>query len=198
MSSEQGNVASAAGEGENDIDAMPSSKRESSVHFAESIMGPSQQPQCTTQRPSMLLDGKKKRESSLDLRKQIPDSLLLNDNSERAIIDDMSSSVAASKRRSSKFTDGGCFHRLFLNPTYPLRKQMLLTFGCVSSMTILLVMVVSIIASIATGNAVKEESNANIERWVDGFTGRMSRYVAEALSPKIMVSVVSSGGLDIS
>ena len=132
-----------------------------------------------------------KRKSSLHSRRHIPDSLLLNDRN--AIIDDMAGSISTEKsRRGSVIGTNvqGCFHRFFLNPSYPLRRQMLLTFGSVSSLTILLVMIVSIIASITTGNAIKEKSNVNVEEWVDDFTTTTFRFVAEALSPKIMVSAL--------
>jgi len=84
----------------------------------------------------------------------------------------------------------GCCHDLFLNPAYSLRRQMLLTFGTVTSLTILLVMIVSIIAAVATGDAIKDQANVNVEEWVDGYTVSTSRLVAEALSPKIMVSAL--------
>ena len=131
-----------------------------------------------------------RRQSSLDLRKSIPEGLLLHDN-QNAIMDDMrgSTSVRKALRGGMLSTNvTGCFHRVFLNPSYPLRRQMLFSFGSVSSLTILLVMVVSIIASIFTGSVIKKESNINVEQWVDDFMRSTSRYVSEALSPKIMVS----------
>mmetsp|Transcript_18225 Transcript_18225/g.39386 ORF Transcript_18225/g.39386 Transcript_18225/m.39386 type:complete len:1769 (-) Transcript_18225:63-5369(-) len=130
----------------------------------------------------------KRQSSSYEMRINIPDGLLLNDN-RNAIMDDMTGSIPSSKApRGSKLGTNvpGCFRRLFLNPSYSLRRQMLLTFGSVSTLTILLVMIVSIIASIATGKSIKDESNANIEQWVDVVLSSTSRHVAVALSPKIM------------
>ena len=133
--------------------------------------------------------GMASRRSSLDSRKEIPDSLLLDHN---AIIDDVSGSGAQDAHRGSYIGTElqGCFHRFFVNPSFPLRRQMLLTFGSVSSLTILLVMAVSIIASITTGDAIKKESNTIVEQWVDKFTITTSQLIAEALSPKITVSAL--------
>ena len=142
--------------------------------------------------------------SSLDLRKKIPDSLLLNEGSQIAIADDMKGDNnmqrSSLRRRGSNVLGtnmSGFFHNLFLNPAYPLRRQMLLTFGTVTSLTILLVMIVSIIAAVATGNAIKDEANVNVEEWVDGYTVTTSRLVAEALSPKIMVSDLEILSVDV-
>ena len=132
------------------------------------------------------------------MRKDIPSSLdVLNASARKAIKDDMKQSTSAGAGR--KFSRKGSalavttnicgwFRRLFLNPSYPLRRQMLLTFGTVSSLTILLVMIVAIVASIATGNVIKDETNTNVEQWIDDFTVSTSRLVAEALSPMIMPS----------
>ena len=143
--------------------------------------------------------------SPLDLPKKIPDSLLLNEGSQIAIADDMKGDNnnmqrSSLRRRGSNILEtnmSGFFHNLFLNPAYPLRRQMLLTFGTVTSLTILLVMIVSIIAAVATGNAIKDEANVNVEEWVDGYTVTTSRLVAEALSPKIMVSELEILSVDV-
>ena len=51
-------------------------------------------------------------------------------------------------------------------------------------------MIVSIVATVATGEAIQRESSENVNAWVDGFMGSTSRLVAEAIGPKIMVSVL--------
>eukprot|EP00581_Thalassiosira_minuscula_P018246 CAMPEP_0183718454 /NCGR_PEP_ID=MMETSP0737-20130205/11702_1 /TAXON_ID=385413 /ORGANISM="Thalassiosira miniscula, Strain CCMP1093" /LENGTH=301 /DNA_ID=CAMNT_0025948013 /DNA_START=220 /DNA_END=1122 /DNA_ORIENTATION=+ len=124
-----------------------------------------------------------RRKSSLDSRRNIPDSFLLRTRND--IIED---GMKDSTKRNSliRVTAQGCFYRFFLNPSYPLRRQMLLTFGSVSSLTIVIVMLVSIIASITTGNAIKEKSNVNMGNWVEEITISTSQFVSEALSPKIM------------
>jgi hypothetical protein len=128
------------------------------------------------------------RHSSAELRKSIPDGLLaydhqyaLNDDLKYGILDNISSSSIGEEKRN-------CFHRIFLNPSYPLRRQMMLSFGTVSSLCILLVMIISIIATIGTGTAIKRESSDNVHAWVENFMGSTSRFVAEALSPKLIVS----------
>lgn len=72
------------------------------------------------------------------------------------------------RRSSSKVLSAthGWFHKVLLNPKYSLRKQMMLTFGSASALTIVVVMVVAIIASVLTGNSIKAESAANVETWV--------------------------------
>ena len=80
----------------------------------------------------------------------------------------------------------GCFRRIFLNPSYSLRKQMLLTFGAVSTLTILVIMLVSIIATYVAGYQAKEESKATAEQLIKVSLGTTARYVAEAISPRIM------------
>jgi len=139
-------------------------------------------------REQMMDRRKSSRGSSLDLRKSIPNSLLLTDSS--AIIDDMNGGggrKSLTKRQSTfnKLNDD-VIHRFFLNPRWSLRRQMLSTFGTVSSLSILLVMIVSIIAAVYTGNDIKEEANVSVEEWVDSFTITTSRLVAEAVSPLIM------------
>ena len=64
----------------------------------------------------------------------------------------------------------------------------MLTFGSVGVCTVGLVMIVGILASVFTGRAIQRESGRNVEGWVNEFMGSTSRLVAEALSPKIMVS----------
>lgn len=77
---------------------------------------------------------------------------------------------------------------MVLNVKYPLKRQMMLSFGSIGALTIVLVMVVGIMASHFTGEAIKKESSGNVDAWVSGFMGSTSRLVAEALGPKIMVS----------
>jgi len=123
-----------------------------------------------------------RRASSLELRRDIPTTLLFN---HVAIADDMQKPNDDDDDATAAL---GCFRRSFLNPRYPLRRQMMLTFGSVSSLTILLVVMVSIAASNWTGDAIKEESNDNVEEWVGEFTSTTSRFVAEAIAPKIMLT----------
>ena len=126
---------------------------------------------------------------SLELRKEIHGSLLLHDDD--AIRADMRSSGVAAPDGRGQGDEHGRLRRLFLNPSYSLRRQLLLTFGTVSSLTILLVMIVSIVASIATANAIKEKSSDVLEGWVEGIMGTTARSAAEALSPSIIYDNVA-------
>jgi hypothetical protein len=67
---------------------------------------------------------------------------------------------------------------------------MMLSFGSVGVITIVLVMIVSASAARRTGVTIRGESGENVEVWVEGFMGSTARLVAEALSPKIMVSAL--------
>ena len=138
-----------------------------------------------------------RRSNSLELRK-VPDHILLTARS--AIMDELESQSSrgmggsdvgggGKKRRSSSkvlSATHGWFHKVLLNPKYSLRKQMMLTFGSVSALTIVVVMVVAIIASVLTGNSIKAESAANVETWVKQSLGTTARYVAETVSPRLM------------
>jgi len=135
-----------------------------------------------------------RRSNSLELRK-VPDHILLMARS--AIMDDLGSQssrdtgsdgVLKKERSSSKLllATHGWFHRLLLNPKYSLRKQMMLTFGSVSALAIVIVMIVAIIASVLTGNSIKDESATYVETFVKQSMGTTARYVAETLSPRIM------------
>ena len=135
---------------------------------------------------------KRRRQSSLHLRKQpseysISSEIHISSVVEESTAGTLKHSDSGSKKKTD-FQMKGCFHRLFLNPSYSLRRQMLLTFGSVSSLTIILVMIVAIIASLSTGNAVKDKATVSVEEWVEEFASSTSKYVAQALSPKIMVS----------
>lgn len=126
--------------------------------------------------------GRGKRASSLELRRKIPDNLLYDP---AAILDDGAGDAPGG---GGSGADGGCFRRLFLRPSFSLRRQMLLTFGSISSVTILLVVLVSVAALFTTGNVIKKKSNDNFKDWVDELTAGSSRFVAEAISPKLVVS----------
>ena len=143
-----------------------------------------------------------RRSNSLELRK-VPDHILLTARS--AIMDELESQSSRGlgmglgvglgpgpggrKRRSSSkvlSATQGWFRKVLLNPQYTLRKQMMLTFGSVSALTIVVVMIVAVIASVLTGNSIKAESAANVEGWVKQSLGTTARYVAETVSPRLM------------
>lgn len=139
-----------------------------------------------------LNDGRERRTrraSSLELRKSVPNNILFSRDAIKEDLENKGTSTDKMRRASSfQLHMNGCFHNLFLNPSYPLRRQMMLTFGSVSTLTILLVMIVSIVATVMTGNYVKSEATPDVEEWVDEFMSSTTRYVAQTLSPKIMVS----------
>eukprot|EP00581_Thalassiosira_minuscula_P003359 CAMPEP_0183739884 /NCGR_PEP_ID=MMETSP0737-20130205/58283_1 /TAXON_ID=385413 /ORGANISM="Thalassiosira miniscula, Strain CCMP1093" /LENGTH=187 /DNA_ID=CAMNT_0025974797 /DNA_START=1 /DNA_END=560 /DNA_ORIENTATION=+ len=70
-----------------------------------------------------------RRKSSLDSRKNIPESVLLRPRND--VMDSHSKQSSVVMENSKRLAEQGCFHRFFLNPSYPLRRQMLLTFGSV-------------------------------------------------------------------
>ncbi|KAL7547634.1 hypothetical protein ACHAWF_010919 [Thalassiosira exigua] len=134
----------------------------------------------------------KRRQSSLELRKNAPDADLLNasvsPHLKASASDDVGSGSGSGSGWLPRGGGGwrGGFRNLFLNPSYPLRRQMFLSFGCVSFVTIALVVVVTVAASIATGDAILDESDDHIEMWMEDVVRITPRYVSEAVSPKIM------------
>jgi hypothetical protein len=143
--------------------------------------------------PSLLNKQRSKRRTGLtsaELRKDVPAELSAY-NFQDTLSDDLRSTItSASQLKALSENERGCwgwFVKLFLNERYPLRRQMLLSFGTTAASTILLVMCVAIVATVLTGEAIKKESTENMDAWVDEFMGSTSRMVAEAISPKIMV-----------
>mmetsp|Transcript_25294 Transcript_25294/g.50638 ORF Transcript_25294/g.50638 Transcript_25294/m.50638 type:complete len:1747 (-) Transcript_25294:50-5290(-) len=80
----------------------------------------------------------------------------------------------------------GCWKAFFLNPSYSLRKQMLLTFGAVSTITIVGITVISIVAAYVAGHQAKQDSMENAEQLFKTSLGTTARYVAESISPRLM------------
>lgn len=75
------------------------------------------------------------------------------------------------------------------DPSYPLRRQMLLTFGSVPSLAILVVMIVSIIASITTVITVAtHQEHASSSSFVEGPTlsNDVTTNIINATQPKTM------------
>ena len=132
---------------------------------------------------------RKSRSSSLELRKSVPDIALLLEST--AIADDLESKSSAAssrkiKRSASKQHLLSWFKRVYLNPSFTLRRQMLNTFGSISAVVILLVMIASIVASKATGTTIKRSADQNVDLWVDEYLASTARYVSETISPKVV------------
>lgn len=136
--------------------------------------------------------------SSVSLRKDVPTDFLAYDEVD-VLSDDLQSTIVTSPsstvKHSHSFAYQTCWSRLFvplfLNEKYPLKKQMMLSFGAVAGLSIVLVVVVSVVSTIVTGEMIQRESSENVEAWVLGFMGSTTRLVVGAVGPKIMVSVCS-------
>ena len=80
----------------------------------------------------------------------------------------------------------GFLKSLFLNPSYSLRKQMFVTFGTISTITIGIIIIVSIASSYIAGYQAKQNSVTNAEELFKKTLGTTARYVAESISPRLM------------
>jgi len=132
---------------------------------------------------------RKSRSSSLELRKSVPDIAVLLEST--AISDDLESISSATTRKkitrsASKAQLRSWFKRVYLNPSFTLKRQMLNTFGSISAVVILLVMIASIVASKATGTTIKKSADQNVDLWVNEYLASTARYVSETISPKVV------------
>jgi hypothetical protein len=100
--------------------------------------------------------------------------------------------ASKNQKQAIKKQQLGCFKLFFLNPSYSLRKQMLVTFGTVSTLTILLIMIVSITATYVAGYHAKEDAMSNAEKLFKTSLGTTARYIAESISPKLMPTDVAN------
>ena len=79
----------------------------------------------------------------------------------------------------------GCLLRTCLRPKYSLRKQLLLSFGCVSVVSLGFAMITAIITALLAGEEVKNVSKTNLEHWAEGKLKLKSRYLAETVDQKL-------------
>ena len=169
-----------------DIEQPPSSQDKEQVEEGE---------EDDEEEPQVLQQTSKRRmaQRSTVLRKDVPVEFQLiipelNNNDDAKSTDLTTASTHTPKHEYSGGYIWKLYQKLVLNVKYPLRRQMMLSFGSIGVLTIVLVMIVGILASYLTGEAIKTESSRNVDAWVDGFMGSTCRLVAEALGPKIMVS----------
>ena len=135
-----------------------------------------------------------KRRSSLSLRK-VPIHILLGPEADF----ETENSVSSRERQENdgdptgelRFGGGWLLRKTCLRPNLRLRRQMMLSFGIVSTLTLCIMMVATITLSVSTGNSVKARCREPLDEWLSDNTAT-ARYVTEAFAPKLPSNIVDS------
>ena len=131
------------------------------------------------------------RRSSMELRR-MPVNVLLNPNCNETtsvLSEDLDEAKPQKKnrrpqRRGRKID---ILHTFCLRPKYTLRKQMMLSFGSITIITIAVVVIICIALSIAAGENVKSTAEATTKELAKGSLGYRARYLAESLTEKLIL-----------
>lgn len=122
--------------------------------------------------------------SSMELRRQPVDELLRPWQS-------TGGDTVASSRSDSDLEDEDesrdAMHRTCLRPGYTLSKQLMLSFGSISAVTIIFVLVVCIVVAISAGESVKSINADSFEVLAKDRQGTTARYLAESLDQRLML-----------
>mmetsp|Transcript_30884 Transcript_30884/g.92555 ORF Transcript_30884/g.92555 Transcript_30884/m.92555 type:complete len:1871 (-) Transcript_30884:814-6426(-) len=138
-----------------------------------------------------------KRKSSLELRK-VPHHILLGpdwdasgeaDSEDFFEVDD-SFEVDDVMHYEGKSTVRDVLQQTCLRPDYSLRKQLMLSFGTVSAVTMIFVMVTSIAVTISAGNRIEDASKESLESWVQDKASSSARYVSDAFTTLLPGDVI--------
>jgi hypothetical protein len=125
-----------------------------------------------------------RRASSYELR-CIPVNILFKPSPSEVASILSEGNLEASKREGS-IGKTDLLHRLCLRPGYTLKTQMMLSFGTINLVTILFVVVVCILLTVFAGESVYLDSRDTFEKLGFEIQGKTARYLAEALSPRLM------------
>jgi HAMP domain-containing protein len=131
------------------------------------------------------------RRSSMELRR-MPVNVLLNPNfNETTSVlsedpdDEKPQNRHLRPRRCARKID--ILHMLCLRPKYTLRKQMMLSFGSITIITIAVVVAICIALSIAAGENVKSTAEATTKELAQESLGYRARYLSESLTEKLIL-----------
>lgn len=130
--------------------------------------------------------GGSKRMSSLELRR-LPANILLTPacNDAASVLSDGFHSDEAEKKVLGEKKD--CLQIFCLRPGYSLRTQLMLSFGTISVITVVAVVVTCIIVAVMAGENVKDISRDSFESIATETQGLTSRYLAESLTEKLLL-----------
>jgi hypothetical protein len=130
--------------------------------------------------------------SSLDMRKLPVDILLLPGNDEASLgestLDSPSQQNDQDSNTNKRYdtSTASLLHQTCLNSRFTLRTQMMLSFGMVSSFTIVIVVVVSILASRLAGDQVIKITTQTFDQQAQEIAGTMAHYLADDLTARIL------------
>ncbi|CAB9499287.1 expressed unknown protein [Seminavis robusta] len=129
----------------------------------------------------------RRRGSSLELRR-LPVNVLLRPEESKLFDEDLSVDDGIDfdeQTRTRSWLQRAC-----LNSKFTLRSQMMLSFGVISTCTIFVVVIVCIAVSVISGEVVKEKGRETFDDVLAVLEGRAVRYIAEDLSPRLMMDDV--------
>lgn len=128
-----------------------------------------------------------RRGSSLEMRK-LPVNILLQPKVDPSYDDHLS----LDEERYVREEEGrsGLLQTTCLNSNFNLRTQMMLSFGIISAFTIFLVLIVCVAITLTSSDLVKGKTRENYEALAYSLDGRMARYIAEDLTPKLILNDV--------
>jgi len=104
-----------------------------------------------------------------------------------AMLDDGSaaaSSVHYGAAEAAKAESPSCLQRTCLSPSHSLRNQLYLSYGTVSAVALLFVILAAIITTTLSGNQVKTMSRQHLEAWAKRQLGHSSHKAAATLTRK--------------
>jgi hypothetical protein len=141
------------------------------------------------------LNRKQGHRSSLELRK-LPENILLKpssdaDDSLSSGVDDDDDPFLQNSQETAKGEIGGLsvfsiLQKTCLNSKFSLRMQMMLSFGTVSALTLIIVVAVSLAASITAGTQVNDMTQETFQDLAKSIAGTTAHYLADDLTPRLL------------
>uniref|UniRef100_A0A7S4IG44 Uncharacterized protein n=1 Tax=Odontella aurita TaxID=265563 RepID=A0A7S4IG44_9STRA len=130
--------------------------------------------------------------SSLEMRK-VPEHILLGQDWESKDMSLSGSGLGMEDTTERAFLDDedegkstrGILQRTCLRPQFSLRTQLVLSFGSVSALTVLFVMIISIVISISAASSIRISSKEKLKQWAQGKASSNAQYVSEAFTPML-------------
>jgi hypothetical protein len=146
----------------------------------------------------------RRRRSSIELRK-VPTDILLRPSGRFSAIrlnggDDAHNDLEdedmvlkeneSSSPSNRKLPPASLFKKMCINPRYSLRRQLMLSFGSVSALTIVFVVVICILITYMEGEHVKTINQKSFEELARNSQGTTARYLSESLEQRLPVDLV--------
>jgi len=125
--------------------------------------------------------------SSLELRK-LPVDVLLKPFGKNDPVSTISDEFLPTERKRTRKTTErrGILHCLCLRPAYSLRTQLMLSFGTLSALATIFVVITCIAVSAWAAGDVNDEYSREFVQLGERIQGRTARYLAESVSDKLL------------